>query len=232
MAKESCNKFVFNGKHLFANYCEPKESRQLAIEEKLDKKAYESHISRHMTSKSSDLVSLITSLGLILSQLNINNHRPNRPQNNNQQARPRHQSQQPTPHYQQQEQYQRAAPVVQQQAPVQGYMQMPMPMAMQQPHAQVLYPKAAEYQQHINAMFNSKEFLTSSIENRRNVIGTAIFKYVEDLVGVQHAPKVTGMIIDLDPVDLNLSVSKWENLCSKVKSAMDLLIEKGIVQAP
>ena len=99
-AKEACGKFLFCGKHLFANYCEPKESRQLAIEEKLDKKAYESHVSRHMTSKSSDLVSLITSLGLILSQLNIN-QRPNRPQNTSAQARPRNMSQQPAPHYQQ-----------------------------------------------------------------------------------------------------------------------------------
>lgn len=74
--------------------------------------------------------------------------------------------------------------------------------------------------------------MTSSIQDRRNVIGTAIFKHVEELVGAQHAPKVTGMIIDLEPVDLNVSVSKWENLCSKVKSAMDLLIEKGIIQAP
>ena len=67
LAKENCSKLQFHGKTLFANFCEPKESRQLAIEEKLDKKAYESHISRHMSSKSSDLVSLITSLGLILS---------------------------------------------------------------------------------------------------------------------------------------------------------------------
>jgi hypothetical protein len=72
LAKENCGKFQFLGRTLYANFCEPKESRQLAIEEKLDKKAYESHISRHMSSKSSDLVSLITSLGLILSQLNLN----------------------------------------------------------------------------------------------------------------------------------------------------------------
>ena len=80
-------------------------------------------------------------------------------------------------------------------------------------------------------MFNSDEYRKSSIEARRQIIGTAIFKHVEELVGNQHAPKVTGMIIDLEPIDLNQSVAKWENLVSKINSAMELLIEKGIVQA-
>ena len=79
-------------------------------------------------------------------------------------------------------------------------------------------------------MFHSDEYRKSSIEARRQIIGTAIFKHVEELVGQQHAPKVTGMIIDLEPVDLNQSVAKWENLCSKINSAMQLLIEKGIIQ--
>ena len=52
-------------------------------------------------------------------------------------------------------------------------------------------------------MFQSKEFMQSSIEDRRQIIGTAIFKHVSEIVGDQHSPKVTGMIIDLDPVDLN-----------------------------
>ena len=55
-------------------------------------------------------------------------------------------------------------------------------------------------------MFNSAEYMQSSVDNRRTIIGTAIFKHVEELVGVQHAPKVTGMIIDLDPIELNFSV--------------------------
>jgi hypothetical protein len=33
-------------------------------------------------------------------------------------------------------------------------------------------------------MFNSQEYLQSSIENRKTIIGTAIFKYVEEIVGV------------------------------------------------
>lgn len=79
-------------------------------------------------------------------------------------------------------------------------------------------------------MFNSQEYLQSSIENRKTIIGTAIFKHVEEIVGVQNAPKVTGMIIDLEPIELNFSVQNWEALQSKVNSAMRLLIEKGIVK--
>jgi hypothetical protein len=89
------------GKYLYANYFEPKESRQLAIEEKLDKKAYESHISRSMSTRSSDLVSLITSLGYVLSQLNVGNQKLARPQQGFPPARPRQPSQQPAPTYHQ-----------------------------------------------------------------------------------------------------------------------------------
>jgi len=81
-------------------------------------------------------------------------------------------------------------------------------------------------------MFQSQQFMQSTIKERRTIIGTAIFKHVEELVGIAHAPKVTGMIIDLDPVELNQSVLNWEALKSKVGSAMRLLIEKGIVQQP
>lgn len=108
----------------------------------------------------------------------------------------------------------------------QMYQQMPMPQPM------YVNPKVQEYQAHIHQMFNSQEFMTSSIEARKHIIGTAIFKFVEEMVGQQHAPKVTGMIIDLDPIDLNQSVAKYDALCSKVNSAMSLLIEKGIVKAP
>jgi hypothetical protein len=82
----------------------------------------------------------------------------------------------------------------------QMYNQLPMPA---QQNAYMQSPKVQEYQLHIHAMFNSPEFMKSSVESRKTIIGTAIYKYVEELVGAQHAPKVTGMIIDLEPIDLN-----------------------------
>jgi hypothetical protein len=40
------------------------------------------------------------------------------------------------------------------------------------------------------------------------------------MVGEEHAPKVTGMIIDLDPAELNMSIQQYEDLSMKVNSAM------------
>ena len=45
------------------------------------------------------------------------------------------------------------------------------------------------------------------------------------MVGEEASPKVTGMIIDLPLADLNYSVSTFETLQTKVKSAVQLLID-------
>ena len=49
------------------------------------------------------------------------------------------------------------------------------------------------------------------------------------MVGEEHAPKVTGMIIDLDPVELNMSIQQYADLQSKVHSAMQLLLTSNLV---
>ena len=48
------------------------------------------------------------------------------------------------------------------------------------------------------------------------------------MVGEEHAPKVTGMIIDLDPVELNMSIQQYGDLQSKVHSAMQLLVTSNL----
>lgn len=59
------------------------------------------------------------------------------------------------------------------------------------------------------------------------MIGTFIFRYVTNLVTSEFSPKITGMIIDLPIADLNYSVSTFDTLHVKVKSAVDLLVETG-----
>ena len=49
------------------------------------------------------------------------------------------------------------------------------------------------------------------------------------MVGQAHAPKVTGMIIDLDPVELNMSIQNLGDLQQKVGSAMQLLISNNLI---
>lgn len=52
------------------------------------------------------------------------------------------------------------------------------------------------------------------------------------MVGEEHAPKVTGMIIDLDPVELNMSIQQYGDLLTKVQSAMQLLVSSNLVVKP
>ena len=66
--------------------------------------------------------------------------------------------------------------------------------------------KQLVYQQEIYGMFTSKEFNEATHEARREIVGTAIYKHISAMVGEEHAPKVTGMIIDLDPAELNMSI--------------------------
>ena len=61
-------------------------------------------------------------------------------------------------------------------------------------------------------MFNSQEFSQSTVDARKEIIGTAIYKHVHEMVGEEHAPKVTGMIIDLDPAELNMSIQQYADL--------------------
>jgi hypothetical protein len=52
----------------------------------------------------------------------------------------------------------------------------------------------------------STDFKESAQKQRRELVGSTIYKYVENMLGTEVAPKITGMIIDLPPSDLNMSV--------------------------
>jgi len=52
-----------------------------------------------------------------------------------------------------------------------------------------------------------------------------IFRYVTNLVTAEYSPKITGMIIDLPLCDLNYSVSTFDTLQMKVRSAVQLLVD-------
>lgn len=79
-------------------------------------------------------------------------------------------------------------------------------------------------------MFNSKDFVEASQEHRKEIVGTAIYKHISDLVCEDHAPKVTGMIIDLEPAELNMSIQSFNGLQQKVTSAMQLLVSNKMVE--
>ena len=89
--------------------------------------------------------------------------------------------------------------------------------------------QATAYQREIYEMFSSPEFSTATAEARKEIVGTAIYKHVSAMVGEANAPKVTGMIIDLDPAELNMSIQNYGDLSAKVGSAMQLLVSNNLI---
>jgi len=73
-------------------------------------------------------------------------------------------------------------------------------------------------------MFTSSKFIQGSEREKKNMIGTLIFKYVTHMVTTDFSPKITGMIIDLPIAELNFSVSTLETLQVRVKDAVTLLV--------
>ena len=76
-------------------------------------------------------------------------------------------------------------------------------------------------------IFMGDKFMNSNESQKKQMVGTHIFRYVTNLVTPEYSPKITGMIIDLPIADLNYSVSTLETLQVKVKSAVDLLVDTG-----
>ncbi len=74
-------------------------------------------------------------------------------------------------------------------------------------------------------LFQSESFQRSSEDHRKQMVGTQIFRQVTAMVGEELSPKITGMIIDLPIADLNFSVSTYETLQQKVRSAVQLLLD-------
>ena len=72
--------------------------------------------------------------------------------------------------------------------------------------ADLAYAKA--YFDEIQAMFVSPDFKTAKRRKKKEMVGKAIYKHVEKLVGDQRALKITGMLIDLPEAELNYSISQ------------------------
>jgi len=62
--------------------------------------------------------------------------------------------------------------------------------------------------------------------NYQQIVGEEIFEYVEGIVG-DHAPKVTGMLIDLPIPDIHQYLADYKKFEEKVKEASKLLGEGG-----
>lgn len=79
IAKEQAHVKLFKGKHLFINYCEPKELRQAQIEEMLDKKQYEdmkqkAFLSTKIPNSNMSLDQVLQSIGFMMQRFNYNSN--------------------------------------------------------------------------------------------------------------------------------------------------------------
>lgn len=101
---------------------------------------------------------------------------------------------------------------------------MPQPLNMQM---QPVMNESQKYRNEIMNLFMGDKFMKSNEQQKKQLIGTLIFRYVTQLVTEEFSPKITGMIIDLPIADLNYSVSGLETLQVKVRSAVQLLLETG-----
>jgi len=112
-------------------------------------------------------------------------------------------------------------PPVGQMMPPQGNPMMSQPPRNMPPISAV--SEDAIYLQQYNELILSREYQDSSIDEKKNKFGDLIYHIVDTVAGSDNAPKITGMIIDLDIRDLEESTSSLMLLKEKIKEGLLLL---------
>ena len=114
-----------------------------------------------------------------------------------------------------------------------GFNQMKMPMQLPthppmptQMPPMVHVSEDAQYLQSYNEIVNSPEYQSGDIEFKKNKFGDLIYPYVEKKAGEENAPKITGMIIDLEIPDLEASACSLMMLYEKIHEGLNLLDEE------
>lgn len=59
----------------------------------------------------------------------------------------------------------------------------------------------------------------------KNTVGTAIFDFVSQLKG-DKAPKITGMLIDLNIPEIHTILQNYEHFCMRVEQASQLITQQ------
>lgn len=83
------------------------------------------------------------------------------------------------------------------------------------------------YHGQYNETINGPEYQHSDEDDKRNKIGDLIYPFVEKLAGPDKAPKITGMIIDLEIPELESATCSLATLREKIHEGMELLNEEG-----
>ena len=105
----------------------------------------------------------------------------------------------------------------------------PMGASMMPPQSMPPMPISEDsvYNSAYTELVNSAEYTGVDDEEKKNKIGDLIYSYVERKAGGSNAPKITGMIIDLEIDDLEASTSTMQALNEKISEGLALLEEEG-----
>ena len=94
-----------------------------------------------------------------------------------------------------------------------------MPAATQQP------PMSIE-QKYLLACHQMLPALVPENPNYRTQVGTIFYEYIDQLIGSEKAPKVTGMLIDLPIEDIKLIMQDFSLLQTRVQQASELIAQQ------
>ena len=136
----------------------------------------------------------------------------------------------PGGHFQQQQHFGQAPPPPPP-VPGQGITQQPAPatavpaqrVPAQQPQQPPVNALAAQFEAAVQALLNSSDFVGTDSEGQVEAIGECIYAFVEQLVGDDNAPKVTGMLVDLPLEDLRHIITNFTLFKEKVNEGANLL---------
>jgi len=229
LALDQARHHLFMGHYLIVDFYQPKELRQLQMEESIDKRQYDerkkldllhSPVAMAGDSGARLIIELINSLSSMgRSGQPYQQRRGHQPPRVHNMRGP----------YQQQQQMGNFRPPFSTQVnnppamypypvPVQPYpiVQQPFQNIQNLPPQQQVPKAASDYFAMVQQLFLSAEFKGSSQQEKRDLIGNSIYETVEKIAGVERAPKVTGMLIDLSEAELNQAISTFDNLEKKV----------------
>ena len=101
-----------------------------------------------------------------------------------------------------------------------------------QPRPQAMPPMTTiseeeSYARAYSELLTGQEYQTTTEDQKRIKIGDLIYSFVERKAGGENAPKITGMIIDLDLNDLEASTQPLESLNEKIDEGLVLLREEA-----
>jgi hypothetical protein len=105
---------------------------------------------------------------------------------------------------------------------------MPQPgMPQQQMRPGPPQPPAGPAGNYVQAAFKLIPSVTEKNPYLKEQVGHLIYDYVQGIIGVDKAPKITGMLIELPVAQIKEYLTTYEALVIKVQEANNLLNQEG-----